>query len=114
VHHYLAKVMHKVYQGGRGQGGQIRRMRLDQVTRLALERPKHMKRTGERKGRKLVRKSISLDPDDYAAMEKLATQTEVSLSWLIRQSMRDFLDRYGDHGQPELALRIGGRRGEGQ
>jgi len=31
---------------------------------------------------------------------------EVSASWLIRQAIRDFLDRYGEHGQPELALKL--------
>lgn len=56
--------------------------------------------------KRLVRATISLDKDDYMALGKLAERMEVSASWLTRQAIRDLLDRYGDHGQPELALRI--------
>ena len=54
----------------------------------------------------LSRVTISVDKDDYAAIGKLAQKMEVSSSWLIRHAIRDFLDRYGEHGQPELALQI--------
>jgi hypothetical protein len=56
--------------------------------------------------RRLIRATVSLDKDDYAALGKLANRMEVSASWLIRQAIRDFLDKYGEHGQPELALRL--------
>jgi metal-responsive CopG/Arc/MetJ family transcriptional regulator len=56
--------------------------------------------------KRLVRATISLDKDDYAALGKLAERVEVSASWLTRQAIRDFLDKYGEHGQPELALRL--------
>lgn len=59
------------------------------------------------KGKKrLIRATISLDSDDYTALGELAERMGVSASWLTRQAMREFLDRYGEHGQPELALRL--------
>jgi hypothetical protein len=62
-------------------------------------------------GRKrLIRATISLDRDDYAALGKLADRMDVSASWLTRQAIRDFLDKYGEHGQPELALRLADKR----
>ena len=56
--------------------------------------------------RRLKRATISLDSDDYAALGKLAQRMDVSASWLTRQAIRDFLDKYGEHGDPELALRL--------
>lgn len=56
--------------------------------------------------KRLVRATISLDKDDYSALGKLAGRMEVSASWLTRQAIRDLLDKYGEHGQPELALRL--------
>lgn len=56
--------------------------------------------------KRLIRATISLDSDDYAALGELARQMEVSASWLTRQAIREFLDKYGDRGQPELALRL--------
>lgn len=60
--------------------------------------------------KRLVRVTISLDKDDYASVGALAEQVEISSSWLIRQAIRDFLDKYGEHGQPELALRLARKR----
>ncbi len=56
--------------------------------------------------KRLIRATISLDKDDYGALGKLAQRMEVSASWLTRQAIRDFLDKYGEQGQPELALRL--------
>ena len=56
--------------------------------------------------KRLVRATISLDKDDYSALTKLAHRMDVSASWLTRQAIRDFLDKYGQQGQPELALRL--------
>ncbi len=41
----------------------------------------------------LRRVTLTVDPDDYAAMERLAKRSKVSASWLIRRSMREFLER---------------------
>ena len=59
--------------------------------------------------KRLIRATISLDKDDYASLGKLAQKVEVSASWLTRQAIRDFLDKYGEHGQPELALQLAGK-----
>ncbi len=56
--------------------------------------------------KRLIRATISLDKEDYAALSKLADRMDVSASWLTRQAIRDLLDKYGEHGQPELALRL--------
>ena len=60
------------------------------------------------KGR-LIRVTIGVDKDDYAEVGALAERMEISASWLIRQAIRDFLEKYGPHGQPELALRLADR-----
>lgn len=46
-----------------------------------------------KKEKTLTRITISVDPDDYASMERLAENSRVSTSWLIRQAMREFLER---------------------
>jgi predicted transcriptional regulator len=60
--------------------------------------------------KQLIRATISIDKEDYAAVAALAERMEVSSSWLVRQALRDFLDKYGEHGQPELALRLADKR----
>lgn len=60
--------------------------------------------------KRFVRATISVNKDDYAALGALAKQMDISASWLIRQAIRDFLEKYGDQGQPELALRIANKR----
>ena len=52
------------------------------------------------------RVTLSLDPEDYAGILDMSRQANISASWLIRLAMREFLDRYGQQGQPELALRV--------
>jgi predicted transcriptional regulator len=47
----------------------------------------------EKKGRPLRRVTITVDPDDYAEMDRLARDQDVSASWLIRRSIREFLHR---------------------
>ena len=56
--------------------------------------------------RGLTRVTSSLDSDDYTAIGKLAQRIEVSASWLTRPAIRDFLDRFGERRDPELALRL--------
>lgn len=56
--------------------------------------------------KRLIRATISVDQTDYAAMSELAGRMDVSASWLLRQAMRDFLVKYGEGGQPELALKL--------
>lgn len=63
--------------------------------------------------KRLSRVTFSVDKDDYAALGALAERMDISTSWLIRQAIRDFLDKYGEHGQPELALRIADKHARG-
>lgn len=56
--------------------------------------------------KRLIRATISVDKEDYAAIGELAVRMDVSGAWLIRQAIRDFLDKHGKNGQPELALRL--------
>lgn len=51
---------------------------------------------------RLKRVTITVDPDDYACIEKMAKSGSVSASWLIRRSMREFLDRHGREGSIEI------------
>ncbi len=60
--------------------------------------------------KRLIRATITVDKDDYTAIGAVAKRMEVSSSWLIRQAVREFLDKYGDQGQPELALRLADKR----
>ena len=43
--------------------------------------------------RKSTRLTVSLEPQDYDALADLAVARDVSLSWLIRQAVRQFIDR---------------------
>ena len=52
----------------------------------------------------LIRVTVSLDSKDYAELGALSEQTEISRSWLIRQAIRDLLERCRDREQPELPL----------
>ena len=56
------------------------------------------------------RVTLTLDPEDCRSFERIARESDVSMSWLIRQAMREFLERYGEHGQPDLGLQIIRRR----
>jgi len=60
--------------------------------------------------KRLIRATITVDKDDYAALGALAERMDVSSSWLIRQALREFLDKYGEQGQPELALQLADKR----
>ena len=43
--------------------------------------------------RKSTRLTVSLEQQDYDALVELAVTRDVSLSWLIRQAVRQFIDR---------------------
>lgn len=46
----------------------------------------------KKKDNPLVRVTVSLDPGDYKAFEKLATKEDRSTAYMIRQAMREYLD----------------------
>jgi len=43
--------------------------------------------------RKSTRLTVSLEEQDYDALADLAVARDVSLSWLIRQAVRQFIER---------------------
>lgn len=47
-------------------------------------------------GSKTVRSSISLPEEDHAALQKIAESNQVSMSWLVRKAVRDFLKNATD------------------
>jgi hypothetical protein len=52
----------------------------------------------------LKRVTLTVDPDDYAAMEHLAQRSEVSVSWLIRRAVREFLQLHQNEAKIVLPL----------
>ena len=51
-----------------------------------------------------MRLTVSLDEADYAALNTVASRSDVSLSWVIRQAIQRFVSEHG--AQPELPLRL--------
>ncbi len=45
------------------------------------------------RSRKATRLTVSLDATDAEALEQIAQQKDVSLSWVIRQAVREFARR---------------------
>lgn len=52
----------------------------------------------------MKRITVTVDPDDYAAFDQLAQQGGVTASWLIRRSMREFIERHQKEGVVSLDL----------
>ena len=55
---------------------------------------------------RLIRVTVSLDSKVYADLGILSERTEISRSWLIRQAIKDLLERCRGQEQPELPLRL--------
>lgn len=56
------------------------------------------------KSKPMRRVTLTVDPDDYAAINKMAGRSDVSASWIIRRSMREFLQRHQGETQLEIPL----------
>ncbi len=54
--------------------------------------------------KKSTRLTVSLDDADYAALNAMASRSDVSLSWVIRQAIQRFVREHG--AQPELPLTL--------
>ena len=52
----------------------------------------------------MKRVTLTVDPDDYSEIDALARRSNVSASWLIRLSMREFLERHADNDRLEIPL----------
>lgn len=51
-----------------------------------------------------IRLSVGLDPASYAKLSRLADRHEVSLAWMIRKAITDFIERQQENDQMELPL----------
>lgn len=57
-----------------------------------------------KKNKTMKRVTVTVDPDDYSAFDQLAKGSDVTASWLIRRSMREFLDRYAESSTVSVKL----------
>ena len=67
-------------------------------------------RTMAERRKKTTRLTVSLDEADYAALNAMASSSDVSLSWVIRQAIHRFVREHG--AQPELPLTLAKQTGK--
>ena len=46
-----------------------------------------------------TRFSVALDEQEYVRLVSMAEKHRISMAWLVRQALADFLERYGDEDQ---------------
>ena len=61
------------------------------------------------KSKLATRVTVSVDERDYEQLVALADERQVSLAWLVRYAVSDFLERYRQD-QLELPLELAGER----
>jgi len=61
-----------------------------------MPRPKGKKRS--------VRLSVSLDEADHAELQRIAIENDLSVAWVIRKAVTEFIGRSGECEQGELPL----------
>lgn len=54
--------------------------------------------------RPVVRLSVSLDPADHAAISELAAEYDLSVAWMVRKAVSEFVARNADEDEPVLPL----------
>ena len=59
--------------------------------------------------KKTTRLTVSLNEADYALLDAVASESDVSLSWVVRQAIQRFLREHG--AQPELPLTLAEQTG---
>jgi predicted transcriptional regulator len=57
-------------------------------------------------GRRSVRTSVLLSEQQYERLSRIATDSDVSVAWVIRQAVQKFLDSTGNEQMP-LPIRLG-------
>ena len=67
-----------------------------------MPRPKSDKR--------VVRLSVTLNEDDHAELCKLAGELDLSVAWVIRRAIADFVAAHSEEDAPELPLKKPGPR----
>lgn len=58
-----------------------------------------------RGNRKTARLTVSLDEQAHATLSVLAKQQDVSVAWMMRRAVSEFIERQEPLAQPELPLR---------
>jgi hypothetical protein len=58
-----------------------------------------------RTNRKTTRLTVSLDDQAHATLAALAVRQDVSLAWMVRRAINEFIERNGRLTQPEPPLR---------
>ena len=66
-----------------------------------------------KKPKTMNRITVTVDPDNYVAFDRLAAQVDVTASWLIRRSMRELLHRHEREGSLAILPAPTGRRASG-
>jgi len=52
----------------------------------------------------MKRVTVTVDPSDHAVLEQMAKDSDVSTSWLIRHSIREFIERHRRSRTVEIKL----------
>ena len=52
------------------------------------------------------RLTVSLTGSDYEALSALAEKDKVSLSWVVRRAIDEYLDNHRHKAEPSLLLRV--------
>ena len=52
------------------------------------------------------RVTVSLTGGDYDALSILAQKDDVSVSWVVRRAIDEYLDNHGHEAEPALPLRM--------
>lgn len=58
-----------------------------------------------------TRFSVALDDQEYAALATVAERHRISMAWLVRQAVTDFLERYRSE-EVQLPLPLAASRSE--
>jgi len=64
------------------------------------------------RGKKIpIRLSVGLDVTSHAKLSRLADRSGVSLAWIVRRAVAEFIERQEEDDQAELPLRLVGQNG---
>jgi len=57
------------------------------------------------KGQRLpVRITVSLDSDAHAVLTRMAAENDLSVAWIVRRAVSEFVHQKIEHGKQELSL----------
>lgn len=52
------------------------------------------------------RHTVSLTRSDYGSLAALAEKNDVSVSWVVRRAIDEYLENHRDEAEPALPLRV--------